>query len=331
MPSCAPNYANVGYKEYFNAAAPGVQYSNYANLCIQTYCADSRVAYYGNTGAGGGGICNQGVCYQTCTNFNQYGTTYPANKDDCSQYSNYSNCTNYARNGGGAGTVLPALSLDQSVIDGITDIPTSITAVTHLRDKLATLISLKLRQDTVDDAMPSTISDATFNDSNSATAEITLATQYNALKTKMDAFWNALKAGGTTLTTPSSDAVKSSGDTLFKNSILALKTDLVTIANACSQTYANYQNGYAAVLADTYTNSVATYTRTTVYRDAFCSQLVCTNTGGGCGQYNYSNYNNCTNTVWHNRYMNTQDCWNYANHSNHSNHSNYRDTCRRDN
>lgn len=331
MPTCGPDYANVGYKEYFNANPPGPQYSNYANQCIQSCPVNTRGTVYGNIGALA--PCTQSICNQSCQNATMYGAATPAMQDDCSQYSNYSNCTNYARNTTGSSSILSSLGLNQPLIDEIVDIPTSITAIQHLRDKLATLIDNKLRQTSVTSSFPATIADSTFNDGNSATTELTLASQYNALKTKMDAFWNALKAEGTTLTTPVSDSYKSSGASLFKSSILALKADLVSIANACYQAYANYQNGYPPITANTYTDSVATYQRNISYVDAICTQYRCTDTGSSCG-YQCSDYTNCGNTVvCATNYFNTTACWNYANHSNHSNHSNYSrcDNCRRDN
>jgi len=300
MPSCAPDYANIGYKEYFNAGAPGVSYSNYSNYCVQKCIADSRTVYYGRAG-GSTGRCSQFVCSQTCSNASLYGPGDTSMNDDCSQYARYSNCTNYTRNVSGAASFLSPLGLNQTLIDNISDVPTSITAITHLRDKLSALINIKPKQNSVDANISADVSDATFNDNNPATAEVVLAKQYNALKTKLDSFWNALKNNGTTLGTPSSDSVKTRGDVLLKNSITALKNDLVTVANACSQTYSNYQNGSPTATQDTYANG-ATYIRTATYTDLVCSQGVCTN------YYQYSN-------SWANYYQYI-NCYDYADGSN---------------
>jgi hypothetical protein len=309
MPTCGPDYANVGYKEYFDVGCPNcTQYTNAAGTACAQYCtANSRSYIYGNAGYLTG--CGESICSQTCANYNLYGAGNGSLLDDCSQYFNYSNCSNYTRNATGAGSVLPALGLNQPLIDGITDVPTSITAIEHLRDKMSTLVDIKLRQTTVNNVQSAAVADATFNDGNPATIEQVAATQYNALKSKLDSFWAALKASGTTLGTATSVPARTAGaDPVQKSNITALKNDLVTIANACTQSYANYQNQSWYANANSYCNNQV-YGRTAYYRD-----MVCSNSG-------YTNY------------FNSNPCWdytNYANHSNHSshgNHSNYNDYC----
>lgn len=336
MPTCGPDYANVGYKEYFNTSPPGPQYVNtVGSTCVQYCSPNTRANMYGNTGAGGiaGTVCTEAVCTQTCANYSLYGVGNPAAQDDCSQYYNYSNCTNYTRNISGAGSVLPTLGLNQSLIDGIVDVPTSITAIQHLRDKMSALIDIKLRQTTVNSVQSSSVADSTFNDNNPATREQVVATQYNALKSKLDSFWQALKTSGASLGNPTSvPARTASTDPVLKTDITALKNDLVAIADACTQSYANYQNLYGYANANTYCSNQI-YGRTAVYTDMVCTQYACVNTGSGCGQYNHDNYSNCTNRLACTNYFNTAPCWNYSNHSNHSNHSNYTEceNCRRDN
>jgi hypothetical protein len=304
MPTCGPDYANVGYKEYFDVGCPNcTQYTNAAGTACAQYCtADSRGYYiYGNTGYPSS--CWEAICGQTCANYNLYGGGNGSLLDDCSQYFNYSNCSNYTRNATGAGSVLSALSLNQSLIDGITDVPTSITAIEHLRDKMSTLVDIKLRQTTVNNVQSDAVADATFNDDNPATIERVVATQYNALKSKLDSLWAALKASGTTLGTATSVPARTAGaDPVQKSNITALKNDLVTIANACTQSYANYQNQSWYANANSYCNNQV-YGRTAYYRD-----MVCSNSG-------YTNY------------FNSNPCWDYTNHSNHSNYSRCGSNC----
>lgn len=316
MPTCAPNYSNVGYKEYFNAAGANCQqYTNaVANACVQS-CPTNTTTYtrYGNAYSP---ACTESRCTQSYINA----------ADDCTQYLNYSNYLNYTRNASGAGGY--SLGLNTALVDSVTTVDaTAITAIKHMRDKLVELVNNKPQQSSVPETGLADVADATFNDGNAATVEKAAATQYNALQAKFLALRNAINTG---VAVNSSQV--STGTPLTKSHLTALKTDLVNLAAACYQAYSNQQVGAGYANANT-TYTRAVYSAAVAYTNAYCSEYVCTNTGSGCGQYNHSNYSNCTNTLSCGNCRNTGH-YNYSNHSNHSNHSNYgnyEDTCRRDN
>ncbi len=315
MPTCAPNYLNVGYKEYFNATGANCQqYTNGGgNACVQ-YCPANATTYnrYGNAYTP---ACTEARCAQSYINA----------FDDCAQYYNYSNYLNYTRNVSGAGAY--SLGLNTTLIDSVTTVDaTAISAIKHMRDKLVELVNNKPQQSTVPETGLTAVSDATFDDGNPSTIEKTAAAQYNALQSKFAALRNAINTGVAVSSTQVAP-----GDTLTKNHLTALKTDLTNLAAACYQTYANQQVGAGYANANSaYTRAV--YGASVAYTNAYCAEYICTNTGSGCGQYNYSDYSNCTNTLSCGNCRNSghYNYSNYSNHANHSNHSNYSNVCRRD-
>lgn len=261
MPVCAPNYANVGYSEYFDA--PLAAYAQYINstACTQYTYVNGAGVYtaYSNACADGSNV----------TRYTKYGysdnTWYFNAADDCSQYGKYSNAINYTKNASQSGGL--SLGINESLVSGMDKITDSVSAVAHLRDKLKTLIQSKGVQSSESPTTGLDLNDdADFNDNNIATPEFVLAQQYTQLKNKITALANALKASGTSNIGTLSAGTENPGSLIHKQDIVNLKNDLNAIAASCYQTYANHQNysnGYVNYSVNGCFNSAYTvYSRT---------------------------------------------------------------------
>lgn len=262
MPSCAPNYANAGYQEYFNTApANCAQYVNTAS-CTQ----------YSYTNGAGTYTAYSNACADS-TNVTQY-TKYGYNdsfkyfnsSDDCSQYGKYSNSVSYTKNTSQASAY--ALGITESLITGMDKISDSVDAIKHLRDKMTQLVANKGYQATEGATTNlSDVEDVDFDDSNANTTEKLLVSQFQQLKTKVTNLANALKAsGGNSNIGTLSSSDESSGSIAHKQDVVNLMNDMKAIAASCYQTYSNHQNyvnGYVNYSVNACTNAAyAVYSRT---------------------------------------------------------------------
>lgn len=238
MPACAPNYANVGYQEYFNTSpANCAEYINTAK-CTQYYYANGAGSYTAYSDA-----CADG---SSVTRYTKYGysdsSQYFNASDDCSQYGKYSNSVNYTKNTSQASAY--ALGINESLITGMDKISDSVAAITHLRDKLTTLVANKGYQASEGATTNLTdVENVDFNDSNPSTHERVLVSQFQQLKTKVTNLANAIKAsGGNSNLGTLSSTDEASGSIAHKQDIVNLMNDMKAIAASCYQTYSNHQN-----------------------------------------------------------------------------------------
>lgn len=281
MPVCAPNYANIGYSEYFDA--PAVNQTEYANTTVCTQY------YYGNAGGKYTEYYSRGGSYKV-TAYTKLGysdgSQYFNASDDCSQYGKYSNSVNYTKNSPQSSAY--ALGITESLVTGMDKISDSIAAIKHLRDKMAQLVANKGYQ-TAEGATTNLtdVEDADFDDGVANTTEKVLVSQFQQLKTKVTNIANALKSsGGNSNLGTLSSTDESVGSFVHKQDIVNLMNDMKAIAASCYQTYSNHQN---------YTNGYVNYSVNGCFNAAYAVYSrtdTCVNYGRFSCTSNYSKYMN---------------------------------------
>lgn len=262
MPSCAPNYANAGYQEYFNTSpANCTEYANTA-ICTQYTYVNGSGAYSAYTNACADGVSVTHYTKVGYTDSNQYFNA----SDDCSQYGKYSNSVSYTKNATQASAY--TLGITESLVTGMDKISDSVAAIKHLRDKMTQLVANKGYQEIEGATTNLTdVEDTDFDDSVENTTEKLLVSQFQQLKTKVTNLANALKAsGGNSNLGTLSSTDESVGGIAHKQDIVNLMNDMKAIAASCYQTYSNHQNytnGYVNYSVNACTNAAyAVYSRT---------------------------------------------------------------------